>query len=61
MSAVEQRLNTKAAAAYLGLAPKTMRNLRSRGEGPAWSRAGTRIVVYRIPDLEAYLRPSSED
>jgi len=48
-------LDTKQAAAYLHLAPRTLANKRSRGEGPRFQSAGGRRL-YRISDLDAYIR-----
>jgi hypothetical protein len=50
----EQGLNDVQAAAFLGLAPQTMRNLRCRCAGPPYFKLGRRIV-YRVADLEKYL------
>ena len=43
------------AAAYLGLAPSTLAKMRVRGDGPVYSKAGPRIVVYAVEDLDGYL------
>ena len=48
-------LRTSAAAAYVGLAPSTMAKMRLRGDGPSYSKAGPRIVVYRRRDLDDWL------
>ena len=48
------------AAARLGIAPATLRNIRSQGRGPRYSRVGRRIV-YRIRDVEAYLDAHAVD
>ena len=45
----------KAAAAYLGLAARTMQALRYRGGGPIFHRLGTKRVMYRQSDLEAWI------
>lgn len=47
-------LNTKAAARYLGLSPKTLETQRSRGGGPPFVKLGSR-VVYREEDLDRWL------
>ena len=47
-------LATADAAAYLGVAEKTLANWRGRRQGPAYVRAGAR-VVYRVADLDAWL------
>ena len=43
------------AASYLGLSPSTLAKMRLRGDGPAYSKSGPRVVVYAIEDLHAYL------
>lgn len=48
------RMNSEAAAAYLGLAVRTLENRRSKGTGPKFVKAG-RIFYYR-DDLDEWLR-----
>ena len=48
-------LRTDAAADYVGLSASTMAKMRLRGNGPAYSKAGPRIVVYRQEDLDSWL------
>ena len=43
------------AASYLGLSPSTLAKMRLRGDGPAYSKSGPRVVVYAVTDLDAYL------
>jgi Helix-turn-helix domain len=50
------KLRSEAAARYVGLAPSTLAKMRVRGDGPPYSKAGARVVVYDIRDLEAWLR-----
>ncbi len=47
-------LNEQQTAAYLEVAAHTLRNWRSRGEGPPYISIGRRIG-YRLPDLERWL------
>ena len=47
-------LNDVGAAAFLGLAVQSLRNIRSHREGPAYIKLGRR-VVYKVSDLEEYL------
>jgi Helix-turn-helix domain len=47
------RVTEAHAAALLGLAPETLRAMRSSGQGPAFFRV--RRVSYRIADLAAWL------
>ena len=50
----DELVNTKDAAALLGLAPKTLENWRCQGKGPEFKNIGNRCH-YRVRDLEAYL------
>lgn len=47
------RMDTKNAALYLGLSPKTLAMKRCRGEGPLFVKRG-RIYYFRT-DLDAWL------
>lgn len=47
-------LDTKQAAAYLGLRPQTLHEWRCRGVGPQYAKLG-RAVRYRDDWLEAYI------
>jgi predicted DNA-binding transcriptional regulator AlpA len=51
---VRQGLKDTDAAKILGLHPQTLRNKRSRGEGPPYVKLG-RAVRYFEDDLIAYL------
>jgi hypothetical protein len=53
-------VDEQSAAALLGIAAATLRNLRSQSRGPKYSRVGRR-VVYRVRDVEAYLDLHSVD
>jgi hypothetical protein len=50
-----RKLRAPAAAAYIGLSASTLAKMRLRGDGPVYSKAGPRIVVYDVRDLDAYL------
>ena len=47
-------LNDVGAAAFLGLAVQSLRNVRSHRKGPPYIKLGRR-VVYKVSDLEEYL------
>ena len=48
-------IREKQAAAYLGLAPKTLARWRWRGDrGPAYVKLGS-AVRYSVADLDAYI------
>jgi hypothetical protein len=49
------RLRTPAAAEYVGLSTSTLEKLRLTGAGPIYEKAGPKIVVYRVDDLDAWL------
>lgn len=50
---VDMRIGTQAAARLLDRAPKSLRNWRCAGTGPAWHADGG-IVLYRIVDVLAW-------
>ncbi|GAB6051193.1 hypothetical protein JCM17960_00130 [Magnetospira thiophila] len=55
MSQTDTRyLNTKQAAAYVGLSICTLNRMRVTGEGPRYAKAGRRVVYDRL-DLEAWI------
>lgn len=47
-------VDTKGAAERIGLASKTLENMRTRGDGPQFMKLG-RAVRYRIADLDAWM------
>lgn len=47
-------LDTIDAAEYTGIARATLKKWRSTGEGPAYARAGSK-VIYRVADLDQYI------
>ncbi len=49
------RLRPPAAAEFLGLSASTLAKMRLRGDGPIYSKAGSRAVVYDLADLESWL------
>ena len=49
-------LRAPAAAAYVGLSASTLAKMRLRGDGPAYSKVGPRIVVYQQAELDDWLR-----
>ncbi|MBF0562722.1 MAG: helix-turn-helix domain-containing protein [Alphaproteobacteria bacterium] len=48
-------VRTVEAAAYCGLSKSSLEKLRLTGGGPAYSKAGARIVVYSVEDLDAWI------
>lgn len=49
------------AAKYLSLSPKTLANMRCKGEGPEWVRVSKRAIRYRFSDLEAFITASTAE
>ncbi|MDE0331157.1 MAG: helix-turn-helix domain-containing protein [Nitrospinae bacterium] len=49
----ENRLDTREAAARLGLSPRTLEYYRASGGGPEFQKSGSR-VRYRLEDIEAW-------
>jgi excisionase family DNA binding protein len=56
---MEQLLTTEGVAAYLQVAEKTVRNWRSRGEGPSVVRVGG-AIRYRKADIDRWLDENAE-
>lgn len=50
-----RRLRVPVAAAYLGLTASTLAKWRMKGYGPVYTKAGPRIVVYDLRDLDDWL------
>jgi len=48
-------LSSKAAAQACGYAESTFRKMRVRGDGPVFTLAGTRKILYRLDDIDAWL------
>jgi hypothetical protein len=55
----KRRFRTREAAAYVRLAPSTMAKMRMRGDGPQYSKAGPRVVIYHEDKLDAWLAARS--
>ena len=51
-------LNTEQAAAYLGLSPRKLQIMRSRGTGPRY-RLHSRLIRYHVDDLIFWSRSTS--
>jgi hypothetical protein len=48
-------LRTPQAAEYVGLSASTLEKLRLTGNGPVYQKAGSKIVIYRVEDLDTWL------
>lgn len=53
-----QKLNTREAAAYLGVRPNTLEVWRCKHKGPRYAKLGTR-VLYDKADLDAFFAARS--
>lgn len=49
------RMDTQSAAVYLGLAPKTLAQMRLAGTGPEFVRVGGKKIFYRKDELDAFI------
>jgi predicted DNA-binding transcriptional regulator AlpA len=56
MNNSNRRLRAPEAAEYVRLSASTLAKMRLRGDGPRYSKAGPRIVIYQEDDLDAWLR-----
>lgn len=53
-------LDTKQAAAYLGISPKTLNKMRVTGTGPRYAKANRR-VIYDLRDLDRWVEDRKRD
>ena len=53
---VGRHLRTNDAAAFLGIAPQTLRNWKALRIGPPARKLSGRLVVYSLDDLHAFMR-----
>lgn len=56
-STTPEVMREKEAAKYLGLSPLTLKNYRSQGIGPVYSKNGA-VISYSKKDLDLYLQKS---
>jgi len=54
-------LRTRDAAAFLGLAPQTLRNWRSLQIGPPARKLSGRLIVYSVDDLRVWMDAREAD
>jgi predicted DNA-binding transcriptional regulator AlpA len=54
MEITERKLRAREAAVHLGLSPSTLAKMRLRGDGPRYAKAGQRVVLYDLKDLEIW-------
>jgi hypothetical protein len=52
---MSKQMRTRQAAAYVQLSPDTLAKMRVRGDGPVFSKAGRRVVLYAQDDLDNWL------
>jgi predicted DNA-binding transcriptional regulator AlpA len=51
-------LSVSGAAEYVGVSVSYLNKLRSTGGGPVYAKIGSRRIVYRLADLDAWLAAS---
>ncbi len=49
------KMRAPEAAKYIGLAVSTLAKMRLRGDGPWFSKAGRRVVIYDKVDIDNWL------
>ncbi len=49
------KMRAPEAAAYLGLSASTLAKMRLRGDGPQFIKAGPRVVLYDLNDIDEWL------
>ncbi|MBF0355395.1 MAG: helix-turn-helix domain-containing protein [Alphaproteobacteria bacterium] len=49
-----RKLRAPEAADYLGLSPSTLAKMRLRGDGPTYSKAGRKVVLYDMANLDSW-------
>lgn len=59
MDQKSSKLRAPDAAQYVGLSASTLAKMRMRGDGPRYAKAGARVVVYDLQDLDAWLASQS--
>lgn len=52
---IKPHLRAPEAAAFLRLSTSTLAKMRLRGDGPRYAKAGARIIVYDLQELERWL------
>lgn len=57
-SPTSRKLRARDAADYLRISSSTLAKMRLRGDGPPYSLAGRRVVLYDQRDLESWLEQS---
>jgi phage terminase Nu1 subunit (DNA packaging protein) len=57
---LETLLNTKEAAALLGVQPRTLEAWRCKGGGPVFVKVGASCVRYRPADLDGFISGSTK-
>lgn len=49
-------LKSREAARMIGISPRTLAKWRQKGVGPQCVRLGYNLVVYRLSDIDAWIR-----
>lgn len=56
MGMEDRMLRSREAARMIGISPRTLAKWRQRGIGPQCVRLGYNLVVYRLSDIDAWIR-----
>lgn len=52
----DRMLKSREAARMIGVSPRTLAKWRHKGVGPQCVRLGYNLVVYRLSDIDAWIR-----
>ncbi|WP_425331560.1 helix-turn-helix transcriptional regulator [Bifidobacterium dentium] len=52
----DRMLRSREAARMIGISPRTLAKWRQRGIGPQCVRLGYNLVIYRLSDIDAWIR-----
>ena len=53
-------VSPEGAAEYLSVSARILEDWRRAGTGPAWHRAGGRLIRYRLSDVDAWVEAQRE-
>lgn len=56
---MDKLLTTKAAAAILGISPRTLQSWRAQGKSPKYQRLGHKTIRYKEEDLKQWVKENS--
>jgi len=56
MGTLQPKLRAEDVAKYLNITTSTLAKMRLRGDGPPYIKAGKKMVLYDIADVDKWLR-----